>query len=104
MKVSFEAREAAAPALRVHVADIGETEAVEPSRRVVWACTANDNPAWIGTKLTWEVAPDRGGSTVRFTHDGWQQGGPLYDATVEGWQMFINSLQAYLDGGKATPV
>ena len=81
-----------------------ETETVEPSGRVVWACTANDNPAWVGTKLTWEVAPNGGGSTVSFTHDGWKEGGPLYDATVEGWQMFIASLQAYLDGGKATPV
>lgn len=80
-----------------------ETETLEPGRRVVWACTANDNPAWVGTKLAWEIASNGGGSVVRFTHDGWQEGGPLYDATVEGWGFFIASLQSYLDGGPATP-
>jgi hypothetical protein len=80
-----------------------ETEALEPGKRVVWACTANDNPAWVGTKLAWEIAPNGGGSVVSFRHDGWQEGGPLYDATVEGWQFFITSLQSYLDGGAATP-
>ena len=81
-----------------------ETQTLEPGKRVVWACTANDNPAWVGTKLTWEVSPNAGGSAVSLTHDGWTQGGPLYDATVEGWPFFVASLQAYLDGSKGTPV
>lgn len=80
-----------------------ESESLEPNRRVVWTCTANDNPAWPGTKLTWEIAPNGSGSVVDFTHDGWKEGGPLYDTTVEGWQFFISSLQSYLDGGPATP-
>jgi uncharacterized protein YndB with AHSA1/START domain len=81
-----------------------KVEALEPDKKVVWACTANDNPAWVGTKLTWEVAPNGKGSAVSITHDGWKQGGPMYDQTVEGWKFFIGSLQSYLDGRAATPM
>lgn len=80
-----------------------KVDTLEPGKKVVWSCTANDNPAWPGTRLAWEVAGNAGGSVVDFTHDGWQDGGALYDQTVEGWQYFIASLQAYLDGGQPTP-
>jgi uncharacterized protein YndB with AHSA1/START domain len=79
------------------------TETLESGKRVVWACTANDNPAWPGTTLTWEIASQDGGSSVNFTHDGWKDGGQLYDQTVEGWRYFMDSLQTYLDGGEPTP-
>lgn len=80
-----------------------KVEALEPDKRVVWACTTNDNPAWVGTKLNWQLSANGSGSIVGFSHDGWRQDGQLYDDTVEGWKYFIASLQSYLDGGPATP-
>jgi uncharacterized protein YndB with AHSA1/START domain len=76
---------------------------VQPGRRVEWTCTENTNPIWPGSKLAWEVVPSSSGSTVRFEHQGFSDGGPPYDMTVEGWQLFIDSLKAYLDGGTPSP-
>ena len=76
---------------------------VQPGRRVEWTCKENTNPIWPGSKLEWAVEPAGSGSTVRFRHEGFSDGGPPYDMTVEGWQFFIDSLKAYLDGGTPTP-
>jgi hypothetical protein len=40
---------------------------------------------------------------VRFAHDGFSQGGPPYDMTVEGWTHFNASLEAYLAGRGGMP-
>jgi uncharacterized protein YndB with AHSA1/START domain len=76
---------------------------IQPDRRVEWTCTENTNPIWPGSKLAWEVQPSGSGSAVRFRHDGFSDGGPPYDMTVQGWQLFIDSLRAYLDGGTPAP-
>ena len=76
---------------------------MQPGRRVEWTCTENTNPIWPGSKLAWEVEPAGDGSVVRFEHGGFSGGGQPYDMTVEGWQYFIDSLRAYLDGGSPTP-
>ena len=80
-----------------------EVTDVQPGRRVEWTCTENTNPIWPGSKLAWEVEPAGGGSTVRFTHEGLSDGGPPYDMTVEGWQFYLGSLEAYLNGGAPEP-
>jgi uncharacterized protein YndB with AHSA1/START domain len=74
-----------------------------PNERVSWTCTKNDNPVWVGSKLTWEVSPSGDGAEVSFSHDGFAAGGPPYEATMQGWVMFMNSLQAHLSGGKGSP-
>ena len=76
---------------------------VQPGKRVEWTCTENTNPIWPGSKLAWAVEPAAGGSTVRFSHQGFSDAGPPYDMTVEGWQLFVESLRAYLDGGTPSP-
>ena len=76
---------------------------VQPGQRVEWTCTENTNPIWPGSRLAWEVEAAGGGSIVRFGHDGFSDGGPPYDMTVEGWQFFLDSLKAYLNGGSPTP-
>ncbi len=80
-----------------------DVTALEPGHRVEWTCTNNTNPIWPGSKLNWRVEPVGQGSTVHFHHEGFSAGGPPYDATVAGWQLFMDSLKAYLDGGAATP-
>jgi hypothetical protein len=68
-----------------------------------WTCTSNTNPIWPGSKLIWQIEPAPNGSVVHCRHEGFSDGGPAYDCTVEGWQLFMDSLQAYLDGGTAHP-
>jgi hypothetical protein len=80
-----------------------EVTGLEPGRRVEWTCTQNTNPIWPGSKLVWQVEPAPRGSVVHFSHDGFSAGGPPYDRTVEGWQLYMDSLKAYLDGGEAQP-
>ena len=76
---------------------------VQPGRRVEWTCTENTNPIWPGSKMSWEVEPTGSGSVVRFRHDGFSAGGAPYQMTVEGWQFFVDSLKAYLDGETPGP-
>jgi uncharacterized protein YndB with AHSA1/START domain len=75
---------------------------LDPGKAVEWTCRENSNSIWPGSKLTWEVEPSSNGSIVRFRHEGLKDGGN-YDEIVAGWQYFMGSLQAYLDGGTATP-
>lgn len=78
-------------------------DALEPDRLVRWVCTDNGNPVWKGSTLTWAI-DDRGNDRlVRFTHDGFAGGGPPYDMTVEGWKMFMASLDGYLAGRGGMP-
>ena len=72
-------------------------------KSVVWSCTDNDNPIWKGSTLSWTIAPAPKGSRVSFVHEGFAQGGPPYEATMEGWSMFMKSLESYLAGGKGSP-
>ena len=76
---------------------------LEPGHSVEWTCTANSNPIWVGSKLIWLIETAVRGSVVHFRHEGLSEGGPMYEATVQGWQLFMASLQAYLDGGVAHP-
>jgi uncharacterized protein YndB with AHSA1/START domain len=76
---------------------------LQPGRRVEWTCTENSNPIWPGSKLIWEVEPAGNGSKVSFRHEGFSDGGPPYDMTVEGWDFFLGSLSAHLNGGAPSP-
>lgn len=80
-----------------------EVTAAGPDR-VAWTCTANSNPIWPGTTLTWIIAPRDGGSAVSFEHAGFAEAGsPPYEMTAAGWQHFMGSLKSYLDGGDGRP-
>src|SRR5262245_22166670 len=66
-----------------------DVTALVPDQRVEWTCTSNTNPIWPGSRLEWQVSGRDGGSAVRFRHYGFSAGGPPYEATVQGWQLFI---------------
>ncbi len=78
-------------------------DALQPERLVRWVCTDNGNPVWKGSTLTWTI-DDRGNDRlVRFAHAGFAGGGPPYDMTVDGWKVFMKSLEGYLAGRGGTP-
>jgi uncharacterized protein YndB with AHSA1/START domain len=78
-------------------------DALEPDRMVRWTCTENANPVWNGTTLTWAIDDMGDRRVIHFAHDGFSQGGPPYDMTVEGWTHFNSSLEAYLAGRGGMP-
>ena len=79
-------------------------DAAEPDSRVQWTCTANGDPLWPGTTLTWTIAENDGGCTIEFAHAGFSESeSPPYAMTVGGWQHFCGSLRAYLDDGAGQP-
>src|SRR5579864_4767080 len=45
-----------------------EILALEPGRRVVWRCLG-DNPEWVGTTLTWDIAQENDATVLRFSQD-----------------------------------
>jgi uncharacterized protein YndB with AHSA1/START domain len=76
---------------------------LDENKSVVWTCIDNDNPIWKGSTLTWTFAKSPEGSRVSFVHDGFADGGSPYEATMQGWVMFMKSLETYLAGGQGSP-
>ena len=83
-----------------------QTDTLEPNRRVVWECTDNANPAWIGTKIITEISKTDEGSQVLFSHAGFDdkwKGQEPFEMTKGGWQHFVGSLVSYCEKGEGQP-
>ncbi len=77
-------------------------DALDPSKRVVWNCIGNSNPAWIGTTVTYEIQSRGADSTLTFKHSGFNE---QYNNQMEGdrWGQFMKSLKAYCETGTGQP-
>lgn len=81
-----------------------EVEALTPGANVLWRCTANANPVWVGTTLRWQLRPSPSGCEIAFEHAGFvEHASPPYQMTVDGWEHFAASLKRYLDEGEGQP-
>ena len=71
------------------------TESV-PGERVVWHVDdaeltfVDDRDEWIGTDITFDIAPASGGTELRFSHIGLTPGVECYDACSNAWGSYIN--------------
>lgn len=75
---------------------------LSPNSKVVWICTNNANPAWIGTTLTFNTED----GILNFCHGNFDEkwkGQPPFDNTAEGWKNFIASFKAYCETGTGQP-
>lgn len=80
-----------------------QTVTLAPNEKVVWECTENANPAWLGTKIITEISDD--GSVV-FSHAGFDEkwkGQEAFEMTKGGWDHFVSSLKAYCESGTGQP-
>jgi uncharacterized protein YndB with AHSA1/START domain len=75
---------------------------LEPCKEVVWSCDG-DHPEWRGTTLTWTIAREDGGSTLRFTHGGWKSVSDFCAACNSTWGELMYRLKAYVESGRADP-
>ena len=69
---------------------------------VAWTCTANANPAWPGTTLTWSFSESGDGVALDFEHGGWSDAGVPEDTSAV-WPHFMASLEAFLATGSGMP-
>ena len=77
----------------------GVIRALQPGRRLAytWAWAGEDGPT---TLVTWDVAPDDGGSRITLTHDGWAQAGvdqATRDDHAGYWEGYLAALRGLLE-------
>ena len=61
--------------------------------QVVWRVT--DGPdSWIGTRITFDIRPSgASGTTLLFTHAGWQQASEFMSGCSTNWGAYLTSLK-----------
>jgi len=82
------------------------TEILIPDKKVVWECTENGNPAWLGTKIITEISESQEGSEVVFSHADFEEkweGQDPFEMTKTGWEHFVKSLVSYCEKGEGQP-
>jgi len=73
-------------------------------KRVAMTCIRETNNAdWLGTTLTFSLAPAAGGTRVDLVHAGYPAKNDLYDMCTKGWAFYLGSLKRYLETGKGEP-
>lgn len=77
-------------------------EKLEAGKRVVWTCYG-DQPEWNGTTLTWDLAPNDRGTTVRFTQTGWKAVTEMYAICNSTWGELMYRLKSYAEGRNPGP-
>ncbi len=53
-------------------------------KRVVWTCLGNHDE-WKDTRLTWEISPKDGVTTLHFTHGGWRSASSFFATCNSTW-------------------
>ena len=77
-------------------------EKLEPGKAVVWSCHG-DQPEWNSTTLTWDLAKNDKGTTVRFTHSGWKAVTEMYVICNSSWGELMYRLKNYVEGRNPGP-
>jgi uncharacterized protein YndB with AHSA1/START domain len=75
---------------------------LEPGKRLVWSCHG-DQPEWAGTVLTWDLSPEGGGTTLRFTQSGWKSASEMYAMCNSTWGELMYRLKDYVEGRNPGP-
>lgn len=82
-----------------------------PNERVVWKCvkahinmeSLKNKAEWEGTLLYWTIAASGENTTLTLLHKGLNQSFECYEICEAGWNMFLTSLQLFLETGKGKP-
>ncbi len=79
-----------------------KVEKLDPGKRVVWSCHGED-PEWTGTTLTWDLSPQRDGTTLRFVHSGWKSFSDYCVMCNSTWGELMYRLKDYVEGKNPGP-
>jgi hypothetical protein len=82
-----------------------------PDKKVVWDVIDsyqgwhNDHTEWVGTKIVWEVFPQKDGTEVKMTHVGLVPEFECFDTCSQGWDyLMLKSLSKFLTENAGLPV
>jgi len=84
---------------------------VTPARRVVWHVLdsrldfVEDHNEWTDTTVIFDITRTRGGTSLRFTHQGLRPTVECYEACSRGWDFYINqSVKNLITVGTGQPI
>jgi uncharacterized protein YndB with AHSA1/START domain len=89
--------------LSVHFSDAAKAaavfEVVERSpEQIVWCCVEGPSD-WIDTRITFALKPRTdGGTTLLFSHTGWQQENEFMNGCSTNWAAYLMSLKTGAEG------
>jgi len=75
---------------------------LEPGKRVVWSCHG-DHKEWNGTVLSWQLSPQNGGTTLRFSQTGWKEINDFCATCNSTWGELMYRLKDYVEGKNPGP-
>jgi len=75
---------------------------LKPYGSIKWLCL-KAHEEWVGTTITFELEPNRKGSSLLFHHDGWTECTPEFAACSFDWALFLRSLKLLCETGKGLP-
>lgn len=58
---------------------------------------------WVGTRVRFQLAPARNGTSVQFSHEGWGEAGSHYRISSYCWAMYLRLLKRYIQHGEIVP-
>jgi uncharacterized protein YndB with AHSA1/START domain len=84
---------------------------IQPGSKIVWEFIdayqgwVKDQKEWVGTKILWEVTPQKEGVEVKMVHVGLVPELECFNQCSQGWQYLMHeSLSKLLNEGKGQPV
>lgn len=85
---------------RKRVFIVGEVLEVEPLRKFSHTYRFTTWKTLTPTRVTWELAEERGGCRVTVTHSGWTQEHQAPEKTAGGWKEILALLKQELETGQ----
>jgi uncharacterized protein YndB with AHSA1/START domain len=71
--------------------------------RIVWRCLEGPQD-WVGTRITFALQPRAdGGTTLLFTHQGWEQESEFMHGCSTNWAAYLIGLKAGAEGRGFSP-
>ncbi len=83
-------------------AAVMEVTRLDPDGQVSWRCVGGADE-WVGTQLTFSLAPKEDETVVLFTHAGWRDPSDFMAHCSARWAYFLLSLKSLVETGKGTP-
>lgn len=72
---------------------------LDPGKHVCWQ-VADGPQSWMGTMVTFDLAPADDATIILFKHQGWKESSEFMHACSTKWATFLISLKSLIETGK----
>ncbi len=69
---------------------------LQKSARIVWQCVGGPSD-WIGTDITFDLAPEGNDTVVRFRHRNWKEASDFMGHCSTEWAYFLLRLKSVVE-------